>query len=142
MDPYSSTYYYNSSAGSDAFTGVLLGMLGTYSIIVLVWAILQIIAMWRIFQKAGEAGWKSIIPVYNLVILYKISGLSPWLILLFLIPFVGWIAAFVLSIIQNVKLAEVFGKSGGFAVGLIFLQPIFYMILGFGRAEYQKEVEG
>ena len=34
------------------------------------------------------------------------------------------------------KLARVFGKNGGFAVGLIFLYPIFIMILGFGKAQY------
>ena len=34
------------------------------------------------------------------------------------------------------KLAKAFGKTSGFGVGLIFLYPIFLMILGFGKAEY------
>lgn len=35
--------------------------------------ILQIVALWKVFEKAGEAGWKSIIPIYNLYILFKIT---------------------------------------------------------------------
>lgn len=35
--------------------------------------ILLIIAYWRIFEKAGESGWKSIIPIYNTYILFKIA---------------------------------------------------------------------
>ena len=33
-------------------------------------------------------------------------------------------------------LGKAFNKSSGFVVGLILLSPIFYMILGFGSAEY------
>ena len=71
-----------------------------------------------------------------MVVMYQIVGLNPWLLLLYLIPVVNWIAALVLSIMQNVKLAKAFGKSTGFAIGLIFLNPIFLLILGFGDAKY------
>ena len=37
----------------------------------IVWALL-VIARWKMFQKAGEAGWKSIIPVYSTYISFKI----------------------------------------------------------------------
>ena len=33
--------------------------------------------------------------------------------------------------------AKVFGKGAGFAIGLIFLNPIFLLILAFGSAQYQ-----
>ena len=36
----------------------------------------------------------------------------------------------------SIKLAPAFGKDIGFAIGLILLSPIFYCILGFGKAEY------
>lgn len=39
----------------------------------LIFYIVLVIANWKIFTKAGEAGWKSIIPIYNGYILYKIS---------------------------------------------------------------------
>jgi hypothetical protein len=35
-----------------------------------------------------------------------------------------------------VDLAKSFAKGTGFAIGLIFLFPIFMMILGFGDARY------
>ena len=49
---------------------VFLG--GMYLMIAFAWWLLQIIANWRIFTKAGEAGWKSIIPIYGDYISYKI----------------------------------------------------------------------
>lgn len=50
---------------------VFLG--GMYLMIAFAWWLLQIIANWRIFTKAGEAGWKSIIPIYGDYISYKIG---------------------------------------------------------------------
>ena len=141
---YSNYYDYSYYADDfDTASAVGLGALGamfsTFLIIMLVIAVLQIIAMWKIFAKAGEKGWKSIIPIYNVVTLFKISGLSPWLVLVYLasvIPFVGWIACLVLTIFQANGLAKSFGKSAGYTVGLIFLAPIFYLMLAFGKSEY------
>lgn len=119
--------------------GVFGAMFIVYLVVAIIIAILQIVAMWKIFTKAGEKGWKTIIPIYNIVVLFKISGLSPWLVLVYLagiIPFIGWIACFIITIMQANGLAKSFGKSGAYTVGLIFLAPIFYMILGFSKAEY------
>lgn len=127
------TYNYNvSSADASVFGAAMLG----YLAVLLVVYILVIIAMWKVFTKAGKPGWASLIPVYNIIVMFQIVGLNPWLLLLYLIPFVNWIVALVLSIMQNVKLAKVFGKSTGFAIGLIFLNPIFLLILGFSDAKY------
>lgn len=95
-------------------------------------AVLGIVAMWKIFEKAGEPGWAAIIPFYNLYVLFKITWGSGWKFLLLLIP----IANIVFLIITMVKLAKAFGKSGGFAVGLIFLSVIFYCILAFDQSQY------
>ena len=102
------------------------------TILSLALAVLGIVAMWKIFEKAGEPGWAAIIPFYNLYVLFKITWGNGWKFLLLLIP----IAKFVFLIITMVKLAKAFGKSGGFAVGLIFLSIIFYCILAFGDAQY------
>lgn len=129
------TYTYNydvSGIDSSIFGAAMLG----YLAVLLVVYILVVIAMWKVFTKAGKPGWASLIPVYNMVVMYQIVGLNPWLLLLYLIPFVNWIAALVLSIMLNIKLAKVFGKGTGFAIGLIFLNPIFLLILGFGDAKY------
>ena len=126
------SYNYSTSGLDAASTGFLAGFGVAYYICMLVVLVLTIIASWRIFTKAGEAGWKSIIPIYNLVVLFKIVGMNPWMILLFLVP----IANVVVSILLNIKLAKAFGKGTGFALGLIFLNTIFTLILGFGSAEY------
>ena len=102
--------------------------------------VLTIIANWKIFTKAGQAGWKSIIPIYNMVILYKVAGISPWWLLLYLtafIPVVGTVISVGLTIYLMINLAKAFGKGSGFMVGLILLNTIFMMILAFGESEYQ-----
>ena len=102
------------------------------TILSLALAVLGIVAMWKIFEKAGEPGWAAIIPFYNLYVLFKITWGNGWKFLFLLIP----IANIVFAIITMVKLAKAFGKSGGFAVGLIFLSIIFYCILAFDKSEY------
>lgn len=128
---------------TDAFAaGGFMGFLATYSIVLIVVGILTIIAQWKIFTKAGEAGWKCLIPIYNLVILFKIAGLSPWWVLGYLaaiIPVVGVFIAAGISIYLMISLGKAFGKSTGFIVGLVFLNTIFTLILGFGSSEYQLE---
>ena len=57
-----------------------------------------------------------------------------WWFFLLLIPLVN----IVIAILAAIGIANKFGKGGGFAVGLIFLPFIFYPILAFGAAEYQK----
>ena len=108
-------------------------------IISVVAAIFGIVVMWKIFTKAGKPGWASIVPFYNLYVFFEITWGNGWLFLLLflsIIPIVGTIAVLVICIITMVKLAKVFGKGGGFAVGLIFLSVIFEAILAFGSSKY------
>jgi hypothetical protein len=133
--------YDSSYADMATFASVatLASLISTYSLIILVFYVLIIVAQWKIFTKAGQEGWKALIPIYNVVVLYKIIGLSPWLLLLYLlsvVPVVGWIISIALSIVSTVKLAKAFNQSTAFIFGLLFLSPIFQMILGFGKAEY------
>lgn len=135
---YPSYYDYSSSASSidSSAIAVILASLGVmlFSILAIgmVLLILQVIANWKIFTKAGESGWKSIIPIYNSVVLFKISGISPLFVLVYLlgfIPFVGPLAILGVTIYQANSLAKSFGKDAGFTVGLVLLPTIFYMIL-------------
>ena len=52
------------------------------------------------------------------------------------IMLVAYIIMLVNFIRLNVHIAHAFGKSAGFAMGLIFLPGIFYLILGLSKAEY------
>ena len=94
--------------------------------------IVAIVAMWKIFTKAGKPGWASIVPIYNTIVMLEIVGRPIWWILLFFIPIVN----LVILIIIAIDMAKSFGRSTGFGVGLIFLPFIFGLILGFGPATY------
>ena len=98
----------------------------------LLFAILVIASLWRIFTKAGRPGWASIIPIYNTIVLLDVVGRPWWWLLLLLIPFVNIIVAVILYI----DLAKSFGKGVGFGIGLLLLAPIFLPILAFGDARY------
>jgi hypothetical protein len=102
-------------------------------IIGLLIALFLIVAMWKVFTKAGQPGWASIIPIYNLYVWCKIVGRPGWWIILLLIPFVN----FIIGIILSIDLAKSFGKGAGFGIGLALLGVIFWPILGFGSAQYQ-----
>jgi hypothetical protein len=104
--------------------------------LIVVWlvvAVVMIAAMWTVFAKAGEPGWAAIVPIYNILVLLKISGKPMWWIILFFIPFVNLIIA----IVMNIGLARNFGKGAGFAIGLTLLPIIFFPLLAWGDAGYQ-----
>lgn len=101
-------------------------------IIQLVISIGVIAGFWKVFTKAGQPGWASIIPLYNLYVMTQIAGKPAWWLVLFLIP----IANIIVAILLFVAMAEKFGKSAGFGVGMAFLGFIFIPILGFGDAQY------
>lgn len=98
----------------------------------LIVCVLLIVAMWRIYTKAGKPGWASLIPIYNIIVLLEIIGKPWWWILLLLIPGVN----LVFGIWMTNLLSLSFGKSTGFTVGLILLGFIFFPILAFGDAKY------
>ena len=92
--------------------------------------LLIVISMWKIFTKAGQPGWASIIPIYNIIVWCKIVGRPAWWVLLF------FVCAPIVGIILCIDLAKSFGKGVGFALGMIFLGIIFFPILAFGSAQY------
>ena len=84
----------SEAAVAGAVAGGLLGVIGAIGIAVFV---LLIVAMWKLFKKAGEPGWKSLIPIYNTYILFKISGAKGWFWALLIISFVGSFISVALS---------------------------------------------
>lgn len=84
-----------------------------------------IICYWRIFEKAGQEGWKIFVPAYHHVIMCRIAGLSGWwtlMLALFWLAFVTHgltlIPLFVWWVWVNVRTARRFGKGFGFGLGL------------------------
>ena len=129
--------------------------------------IFTVIAQWRIYTKAGQPGWASLIPIYSTLVMLDIIR-KPRIWLLYIIgiavvqavvnsmytntdgttdlPLLATLMMIVLSITLTVLsvrithgLSVAFGKSGWFTVGLIFIPIVFYPILGFGSAQYQYQ---
>lgn len=97
-------------------------------LLILVVALFLIVAMWRTFERAGEPGWASLVPIYNLYIMTRIAGLSGWWVVAAFIPIANIVFWFVISI----GIARRFNRSAGFGVGLVLLPFIFYPILAWG----------
>lgn len=136
--------------GLDQVAAVLLLLLMLSCIALLV---LVLIATWKIFVKAGEKGWKSLIPFYAQYIQFRIAGISkifwidlPVMILLLVLNWTGrnemgvykvlYYSNFALQALSYGYLARVFGKKTGFCIATAFLPVIFLPILGFGSAKY------
>ena len=105
-------------------------LISTISSLVVV--ILQIVAYWKIFEKAGEPGWKALIPIYNVYLLFKLATGCGLMAFFLLIPIVD----IFVYIVFCVKIGNVFGRGTAFKFGLIFFNTIFLLILGFGKYEY------
>jgi hypothetical protein len=122
MDLFAAT---NNSGGGSMMLVILAVALG----------LVELIAYWKTFQKAGHPGWAAIIPIYNAYILLKMAGRPGWWLILYIIPVVNLITHLVVSI----DVAKRFGKSTAFGVfGLWIFSFIGYLMLGFGDAKYKK----
>lgn len=112
---------------------LLLGGIGVGMIIFgILGLIIGAVIFWKIYDKAGEPGWASLVPFYNTYVLFKITWGNGILFLLLLIPF----ANLIIAIILPFKLAKAFGRGLGFGFGLLLLPIIFFPILAFGNSKY------
>ncbi len=144
----------------DLVGGLAVGsILGFIAACALVFWIFQIIAYWKMFTKAGEPGWKSIIPFYNQYVMYKLTWKTSWfwislivavvygvftslnqnfpdVMLYAVLLLVFAIIILVLTIISYHKISKSYGHGAGYTVGMLFLWPIFVLILGYGKSRY------
>lgn len=97
-------------------------------------SIVVIAGIWKVFAKAGQPGWAAIVPFYNIYVMLQIANKPTWWMLLFFVPLVNVVVAVLVSI----GIAEKFGKSSGYGIGLALLGFIFYPMLGFGDAQYNS----
>lgn len=108
------------------------GVFTVYMIVVIALAVIAIIARWKIYTKADRPGWASLIPFYSEYCLFDIAWGNGWLFLLGFVPCVN----IAVMIMVYFKLAKAYGKGAGFGFGLVFLNPIFTLILGFDNSQY------
>lgn len=94
--------------------------------------IINVLAMFRLFETAGEEGWMSIIPILNLAIMLKINNRPMYWVLFILIPVIGsFVAIFIYF-----EFAKSFNKSGLYCLGVVFLPLIFLPMLAFSDPVY------
>lgn len=144
----------------EIIAGIGLGVIG----LALAFYVLYVIGCWKAFAKAGEPGWKSLIPVYNQYIQFRLvwNTTAFWLTLALGVasgtlqsmannyPDAAWltilvtlvsIAAFVVYVMLNLRIAKAYGKGTGFGIGLIVFPYIFMIILGWGNSVYAGNPE-
>ena len=117
---------------SESF-GVVLPVFFLFLIAVVV---LYIAAYWKVYAKAGEPGWGSLIPIYNVYLWLKMANRPGWWLLLYLVPLVN----VVIAVIVHLDVAKAFGKSTGFAILLILFGFIMVPVLAFGPSVYTRPV--
>ncbi len=138
--------------------GFLGGALATYGIVSLIVCIALIVAWWKLFTKAGEKGWKSLIPIYNLYVYCRIIGINFWIYVLAIpvglyllsllavstgsaalttvVSIAAVFYAIFFGIYEAIKLGDAFKKSTLFKVCIFFFAPICLLILAFGSSKY------
>lgn len=142
--------YYMASQMTTAIIDVYISSIKVAVGVGLLLSLLSIIGYWKVYKKAGQPGWGSIVPFYNTYLLYKITWGCGWIFLAPLVfSIVGAffvdgiissllvIASVVLSCMTYYKTGTAFGKGVGFGIGLILLNWLFILILGFSDAQYQ-----
>lgn len=119
-------------------------------IVVLAVVVFLVAIYWFLFEKAGEDGWKAIVPIYNEFILAKIAvnAKFAWIYLVVslfsaFVPFVA-IAFLVLYCYTCFRISEHFGKDMGFKIlaCIPFVNIFCFAHLAFNETcVYQKDKE-
>ncbi len=108
-----------------------------YGLLPLILLILFAVGVYKTFSKMGyDDAWWMFIPILNILFMLKVADKPTWWIVLAFIPFLNLIMLYVAWLVAS-KVASAYGKSSGYAVGLLLLGFIFYPILGFGSEKPQ-----
>ncbi len=117
---------------NDAFFSEISIYLGIIAIVISVISLLTIIEQWILFNKLGEKGWKSIIPIYNGWVYLKLGDLPGWLILLPIANAIGLIVA-------SFNIPKKLNKSSALGLLYLFIPNIYYLVLIIGRTPNKSE---
>jgi signal peptidase I len=95
----------------------------TSFILLIVFSLTTIIALWKLFPLAGEQSWKALVPVYNFIIWLKIIKRPWWWIFLIITPGVNFLMYGIMSLL----LAKSFNKRSFQEQVLAFLAGYIYL---------------
>ncbi len=119
------------------------GGAGLFLVVFLFLYVLFALPVWGTYQKAapqGDPAWAAFVPIYQFIVLLRVAGKPKnwaWFLLLLIVPYVGSLAFFVISILVLNDVSKSFGHGGGFTAGLVLLPWIFWFILWLGKSEYR-----
>jgi len=151
---------YGSNA-SDVISTIMLSSFAVFYIVLFLVLIVFVLALtafiiicnWRILEKAGEPGWKAIVPFYNYYTLADISLTKPTSLVVFIaftvatvmtscsaIPWLGiligsftWLVIMLANGVMNFGMAKAFGQDVAICVLAIFFAPIIRAIIAFSK---------
>ena len=149
--------------GGNIYTGVMrydwimlmLTVMAFLFPITLAWKILTRIGEYRVLQHIGENGWKALIPFYREITFFKRLDMK-YEGITFIFASIGAllfstrseaiysICAFVALfciLIYYYKIVKIYNHGFWFYMGLVFLQPIFWMILGSEKPNLEIEID-
>jgi hypothetical protein len=89
-------------------------------------------ARWVLYEKAGVAGWASLIPIYSSIKRSEIAGRPPWWGLLFYVPFLN----IVFTLIVDLSLAKRFEHGLLFGLGVFVLPLLTVPYMAFSEDAY------
>jgi signal peptidase I len=104
-------------------------------ILLILWIVLTHVGLYKMFEKAGEAGWKALVPVYNKIVWLDIIGRPRWRYALLWVPIIN-IFVLVGMIIELVKSFEKWGFFDH--VLAVVLTPFYFLFLGFSKSPDNK----
>lgn len=102
-------------------------------IFILLYFLLSHIGLYKIYQKAGVAGWKALVPFYGIYVGLKIVQKPIWWIIIYYIPFVGFIVwvGIIVELLKHLGILSYWEH----ALGVVFT-PIYLTYVGFSE-KYQ-----
>jgi len=115
---------------SQSEPNMLVGII--FLVFVLAFTLFLYSAIWRTFSKAGHSGWKTLIPIYNVIVWLRLIGRPAWYTVALFIPVTSvWLWA-----VLGFGTARSFGRGIPFALGLTLLPFFFLPVLAFGGSSY------
>lgn len=109
-----------------------------YDMFLILYLIGCLLGLWFVFKKAGEAPWKALIPIYNIVVWIKVCGKNWKWYIYFLIPAIN-IFVFLLMVVET---AKVFHRYGFWEQTFSVLFPWIYLpIVGLNGFEYHDPTQ-
>ncbi|GEM_PF-5486505 len=116
----------------DIISELGFGMLVFLAILSLLLLLLNIIALVKLFEKAGEEPIAAVVPFWNVYVMNKIAGFPEWLFILIFVPYLN--AAYMLLV--YFMIARAFDKSVLYQILMAVFPGIFTIHLGLGDSYY------